>query len=72
VGVIYDAIRVEAKPKIDYNDLSAYVRSWPDKAIAWLCDRLPDDDFQAITRELYEYCCEPDRDGPAFEDWVKT
>jgi hypothetical protein len=73
MGVLYDAWgeAVEARPRIDYEELSKYIEAWPDKAIARLRDRLADDDFRAVTQELYDYICEEDKNGPAFEEWRK-
>lgn len=57
---------------LNYEDMTDYIRSWPDKLVTFVADRLCDDDMQAFARELYEYICEGDRDGPAYEEWRKT
>lgn len=57
---------------LDYTDMTDYIRSWPDKLVSFVADRLCDDDMKTFARELYEYICWPDTDGPAFEEWRKT
>lgn len=68
----YEPIRVEAFPAIDYADMADYIQSWPDKLVAFVVDHLVDDDMHGFARALYEYICEADKDGPAFEKWRKT
>lgn len=68
----WEPIKGEISPVIDYSDMAEYLRSWPDKLVAFVTDRLVDDNMAAFTRELYEYICEADRNGPAFEEWRKT
>lgn len=65
-------LRVEARPALDYADMTDYIRSWPDKLVTFVADRLCDDDMAPFVRELYEYICQADRDGPAFEEWRLT
>lgn len=65
-------IRVECRGQIDYGDMTDYIRAWPDKLVSFVADRLCDDDMAAFTRALYEYICEADHDGPAFEEWRLT
>lgn len=65
-----DPIRVESKP-IDYEDVGAYIKAWPDKLVSFVSGRLCDDDMDDFVHELYEYICEADSDGPAFEEWRK-
>lgn len=65
----YEPIRIEVPAALDYADMTDYIRSWPDKLVSFVSDRLCDDDFHAFARELYEYICVPDRDGPSFERW---
>ena len=67
----YEAMRIEVPAALDYVDMTDYIRSWPDKLVSFVSDRLCDDDFHPFARELYEYICIPDRDGPAFEQWRK-
>ena len=62
-------IRVEAVSAIDYADMADYIRSWPDKLVSFVSERLSDDDMHLFSRELYRYICEADKDGPAFEEW---
>ena len=57
---------------MDYSDMTDYIRAWPDKLVSFVALRLCDDDMSAFARELYEYICVPDRDGPAFEEWRNT
>lgn len=57
---------------LDYSDMTDYIRAWPDKLVSFVAHRLCDDDMTAFARELYEYICVGDRDGPAFEDWRMT
>lgn len=67
-----EPVRVVWRPVIDYEDMTAYLRAWPDKLVAFVTQRLADDDMRACTRELYEYICQADADGPAFESWRNT
>lgn len=64
-----EPVRVLAGKAIDYADMSDYIKAWPDKLVTFVADRLCDDDMTAFVRELYEYICEGDRDGPPFEEW---
>lgn len=64
-----EPLRVELPPGPDYADMADYIRSWPDKLVTFVADRLCDDDMAPFVRELYEYICQADRDGPAFEEW---
>lgn len=57
---------------LDYSDMTDYIRAWPDKLVSFVAHRLCDDDMAHFARELYEYICVADRDGPAFEAWRKT
>lgn len=67
-----EPICVEMGQPLDYADMTDYIRSWPDKLVSFVADRLCDDDMRAFARELYEYICWPDAEGPAFEEWRKT
>lgn len=67
-----DTARVDLAYVKDYSDMCDYIQSWPDKLVAFVVDHLVDDDMQDFAKALYEYICEPDKDGPAFEDWRKT
>lgn len=67
-----EPIRVEVMAAIDYADMSDYIQSWPDKLVAFVVDHLVDDDMQGFARQLYEYICDGDKDGPAFEEWRKS
>lgn len=62
----------EVMQPLDYSDMTDYIRAWPDKLVSFVALRLCDDDMAAFTRELYEYICVPDRDGPDFEEWRTT
>ena len=64
-----EPIRIDAVSAIDYADMADYIQSWPDKLVAFVSDRLADDDMNPFVRELYQYICEADKDGPAFEEW---
>ena len=64
-----EPIRIEAVSAIDYADMADYIQSWPDKLVAFVTQRLADDDINLFVRELYQYICEADKDGPAFEEW---
>ncbi len=64
-----DPIRVSVGQPLNYEDMTDYIRSWPDKLVSFVADRLCDDDMQPFARELYEYICWPDADGPNFEEW---
>lgn len=57
---------------IDYSDMSDYIESWPDKLVSFVVDHLADDDMKPFVERLYEYICEADKDGPAFEEWRKS
>lgn len=70
VGV--EPIRVEAGEPVDYRELAAYIRAWPDKLVRFVAGRLADDDMQEFAQELYEECCWPDKDGPDYREWVKS
>lgn len=65
-------IRVVRTPVIDYQDMTEYIRSWPDKLVAFAAQRLADDDMRPFARALYEYICQADADGPAFEEWRRS
>ena len=65
----YEPLRIEVSHPLHYTDMTAYIRAWPAKLVTFVSDRLCDDDFRSFTRELYEYICEGDEDGPAFEKW---
>ena len=64
-----DPIRVSAGQPLNYADMIDYIRSWPDKLVSFVAERLCDDDIHAFTNELYGYICVSDHDGPAFEEW---
>jgi len=64
-----DSIRVTAGQTIDYVDMSDYIRAWPDKLVSFVAEHLCDDDMNAFVRALYEYICQEDAEGPAFEEW---
>lgn len=70
VGV--EPVMVSAGAPIDYRELTAYIRAWPDKLVTFVAGRLADDDMQEFARELYEECCWPDQNGPDFRKWVRT
>lgn len=67
-----EPIRVEVGQPLDYADMTDYIRSWPDKLVSFVADRLCDDDMAEFARELYEYICEADAEGPNFEEWRVT
>ena len=60
---------MEAPGTLNYADMTDYIRSWPDKLVSFVAGRLCDDDMDPFARELYEYICVADHDGPAFEEW---
>lgn len=64
-----EPIRIDAVSAIDYADMADYIQLWPDKLVAFVAQRLADDDMHPFVRELYQYICEADKDGPAFEEW---
>lgn len=61
-----------AEGGICYEDMAQYVRAWPDKLVAFVAERLCDDGMEGFVRELYEYICVADQDGPGFEEWRTT
>lgn len=65
-------LRVKLPGAMDYSDMADYIRSWPDKLVSFVVDRLCDDDMAPFVRELYEYICVPDAEGPAFEEWRRS
>lgn len=67
-----EPLRAEAGRPLDYPDMTDYIRAWPDKLVSFVAHRLCDDDMAPFARELYRYICQPDRDGPDFEEWRKT
>lgn len=67
-----EPLRVEVPPALEYADMVDYIRSWPDKLVTFVAERLCDDELSGFARELYEYICVPDRDGPGFEEWRRT
>lgn len=67
-----ELIQTAVPPALDYADMTAYIRSWPDKLVSFVAARLCDDDMDAFARELYGYLCAADHDGPAFEEWRRT
>lgn len=69
----YEPIRVEARLRIsDYVALSTYAALHPDKLITFFRDHLVDDEYQPFVQGFYEYACQEDEDGPAFEEWRKS
>ena len=64
-----EPVRVPLGQPLDYVGMTDYIRAWPDKLVSFVAHRLCDDDMDAFARELYEYICVPDHDGPAFEEW---
>ena len=56
----------------DYRAMTEYIRLWPGKLAAFVDQRLADDDLRPFARGLYEYLCQADGDGPAFEAWRNT
>lgn len=54
---------------LHYEDMIDYIRSWPDKLVSFVADRLCDDEMRAFARDLYEYICCSDSEGPNFEEW---
>ena len=67
-----EPLRVEVPAALDYGDMVDYIRSWPDKLVTFVATRLCDEDMAPFARELYEYICVSDREGPAFEEWRVT
>lgn len=67
-----EPLRVELPAALEYADMVDYIRSWPNKLVTFVAGRLCDDDMGDFARELYEYLCAPDRDGPGFEEWRRT
>ena len=70
VGV--EPIRINTRAALPYEDIADYVKAWPDKLVAFVNEAICDDDMRAFAERLYEYICEPDKDGPAFEKWVNS
>lgn len=68
-GTEYEAIKVEISSVLDYSRLTSYIRTWPNKLVSFVSDRICDDDFHSFALELYEYLRDADRDGPAFDTW---
>lgn len=64
-----EPVRVPLGQPLDYTDMTDYIRAWPDKLVSFVAHRLCDDDMAHFARELYEYICVVDRDGPNFEEW---
>lgn len=65
-------LRAVWTPVLDYQDMTEYIRAWPDKLVAFAAQRLADDDMRAFARALYEYICQADVDGPDFEEWRRS
>lgn len=65
----YEVTQIVVPAELDYSRMTEYIRFWPEKLVSFVGDRLCDDDFYPFARELYEYLCVPDRDGPGFEQW---
>lgn len=65
-------LRVELPGAVDYSDMADYIRSWPDKLVSFVVERLCDDDMALFVRELYEYICWGDHDGPPYEEWRRS
>lgn len=57
---------------IDYVGFAEYAKSWPDKLVSFFAEHIVDDEYQPFVKDFYEYCKEPDRDGPAIEGWLNT
>lgn len=72
VRITDDTKLVDLAYIIDYADMSDYIESWPDKLVSFVVDHLVDDDMKPFVSRLYEYICEADENGPAFEDWRKS
>lgn len=68
-GTDGETIRVTVTGSLPYTDIVDYIRSWPDKLVSFVVGRLCDDDMVCFARELYEYICVADHDGPPFEEW---
>lgn len=66
---LMENMQVDVPAALDYSRMIEYIRFWPEKLVSFVGDRLCDDDFNPFARELYEYLCVSDRDGPAFEEW---
>lgn len=62
-------IYINLNRPIDYVDLADYAKSYPDKLAKFFSDRICDDDIQGFVKDFYQLACEPDADGPAFEEW---
>ncbi len=65
----YEPLRIKVSTALHYTDMTAYIRAWPNKLVSFVADRICDDDFRPFARELYEYICQQDEDGPPFEKW---
>lgn len=68
----HDPIRVSVGQPLNYEDMTDYIRSWPDKLVSFVAERLCEDHMRDFARELYEYICRPDAEGPNFEEWRTT
>ena len=64
-----EPVAVPLGQPLNYLDMTDYIKAWPDKLVSFVAFRLCDDDMDRFARELYEYICVADRDGPSFEDW---
>lgn len=64
-----EPLLVSVGQPLNYEDMVDYIRSWPDKLVTFVAERLCEDEMQPFARALYEYICVGDRDGPAFEEW---
>ena len=67
-----EPVRASLGGPLAYSDMTDYIRAWPDKLVSFVAHRLCDDDMAPFARELYEYICVGDRDGPSFEQWRNT
>ena len=59
-------------PPIDYIGLCDYTDAWPDKLKTFFKDHCVDDPYKEFVRDFWDYCKEPDKDGPAIEGWLDT
>lgn len=62
-------LRVSVYGALDYEGMTDYIRSWPEKLVSFVVERLCDDDWRPFARQLYEHLRCGDGDGPPFTPW---
>lgn len=63
-------LRASVRGALDYEGMTDYIRSRPEKLVSFVVERLCDDDWRPFARQLYEHLRGGDGDGPPFVPWA--